>query len=136
VVIDGVRYMANVWTSPGLGWRFIGLIEYDEVMAAATRMTYVTAVIVVLLALVFALVAAAFAGDRQTHRPGQPGPAVDRRRRRRPAPRLQIQGKDETAELAGWFNKFLAAIRQLIQRIGAASNNLQQASPTAPWPTT
>ena len=39
-----------------------------------------------------------------------------------------MQGKDETAELAGWFNKFLAAIRQLIQRIGAASTNLEDAS--------
>ncbi|MCE1113886.1 MULTISPECIES: methyl-accepting chemotaxis protein [Pseudomonas] len=129
VVIDGVRYMANVWTSPGLGWRFIGLIEYDEVMVAATRMTYVTAVIVVLLALVFALVAAAF--SRVIVKPiGQVSLGLqsiaegegDLRRD------LQIQGKDETAELAGWFNKFLAAIRQLIQRIGAASNNLQQAS--------
>ncbi|MEN8640536.1 methyl-accepting chemotaxis protein [Pseudomonas sichuanensis] len=129
VVIDGVRYMANVWTSPGLGWRFIGLIEYDEVMAAATRMTYVTTVIVVLLALVFALVAAAF--SRVIVKPiGQVSLGLqsiaegegDLRRD------LQIQGKDETAELAGWFNKFLAAIRQLIQRIGAASNNLQQAS--------
>ncbi|AZL68005.1 MULTISPECIES: methyl-accepting chemotaxis protein [Pseudomonas] len=129
VVIDGVRYMANVWTSPGLGWRFIGLIEYDEVMAAATRMTYVTTVIVMLLALVFALVAAAF--SRVIVKPiGQVSLGLqsiaegegDLRRD------LQIQGKDETAELAGWFNKFLAAIRQLIQRIGAASNNLQQAS--------
>jgi len=111
VVIDGVRYMANVWTSPGLGWRFVGLIEYDEVMAAATRMTYVTALIVIVLALVFALVAAAF--SRVIVKPiGQVSIGLqsiaegegDLRRD------LQVQGKDETAELAGWFNKFLAAI--------------------------
>ncbi|WP_430311106.1 methyl-accepting chemotaxis protein [Pseudomonas sp. PONIH3] len=129
VVIDGVRYMANVWTSPGLGWRFVGLIEYDEVMAAATRMTYVTAVIVVLLALIFAGVAAAF--SRVIVKPiGQVSTGLqsiaegegDLRRD------LQVQGKDETAELAGWFNKFLGAIRQLIQRIGAASTNLHEAS--------
>ncbi|MEQ6924986.1 methyl-accepting chemotaxis protein [Pseudomonas mosselii] len=129
VVIDGVRYMANVWTSPGLGWRFVGLIEYDEVMAAATRMTYVTALIVIVLALVFALVAAAF--SRVIVKPiGQVSIGLqsiaegegDLRRD------LQVQGKDETAELAGWFNKFLAAIRQLIQRIGAASTNLHEAS--------
>ncbi|MCO7521918.1 MULTISPECIES: methyl-accepting chemotaxis protein [unclassified Pseudomonas] len=129
VQIDGKRYMANVWTSPGLGWRFVGLIEYDEVMAAATRMTYVTALIVVVLALVFALVAAAF--SRVIVKPiGQVSVGLqsiaegegDLRRD------LQVQGKDETAELAGWFNKFLAAIRQLIQRIGAASTNLHEAS--------
>ena len=60
VELNGVRYMANVWTSPGLGWRYIGLIEHNEVMAEATRMTYLTAVIVGVLVLVFGLLAAAF----------------------------------------------------------------------------
>ncbi|ONN71045.1 hypothetical protein BVL52_11085 [Pseudomonas oryzihabitans] len=43
---------------------------------------------------------------------------------------LNVQGKDQTAALAGWFNQFLASIRQLVQRIGHASNDLQQASQT------
>jgi methyl-accepting chemotaxis protein len=129
VQINGVRYMANVWTSPGLGWRYVGLIEYSEVMAAATRMTYLTAVIVVVLVLFFALLAAAFArvivkpiGQVSTGLQSIAEGEGDLRRD------LEVQGKDETAELAGWFNKFLAAIRQLIQRIGAASTNLQDAS--------
>ncbi|EJM15807.1 methyl-accepting chemotaxis protein [Pseudomonas sp. GM18] len=129
VQINGVRYMANIWTSPGLGWRYVGLIEYNEVMAAATRMTYLTAVIVVVLVLFFALLAAAFArvivkpiGQVSTGLQSIAEGEGDLRRD------LEVQGKDETAELAGWFNKFLAAIRQLIQRIGAASTNLQDAS--------
>ncbi|WP_188036405.1 methyl-accepting chemotaxis protein [Pseudomonas sp. EZ-C24] len=129
VEIDGVNYMANVWTSPGLGWRFVGLIEKQEVMAAATRMSYLTAVIVILLALVFAVIAAAFSklivkpiGQVSTGLQSIAEGEGDLRRD------LQVQGKDETAELAGWFNKFLAAIRQLIQRIGAASSNLEDAS--------
>ncbi len=131
VQIDGVRYMANIWTSPGLGWRYIGLIKYDEVMAGATRMTYLTACIVVVLALLFALLAAAFAkvivkpiGQVSTGLQSIAEGEGDLRRD------LDVQGKDETAELAGWFNKFLAAIRQLIQHIGAASTNLQDASRT------
>ncbi|NIE77664.1 methyl-accepting chemotaxis protein [Pantoea sp. Tr-811] len=129
VVIGGVRYMANVWTSPGLGWRFIGLIEYDEVMATATRMTYLTAGIVVLLAIFFALVAAGF--SRVIVKPiGQVSSGLQSIAEGEGDLRhdLKVHGKDETAELAGWFNKFLAAIRQLIQRIGAASGNLQDAS--------
>ncbi|MGG5290041.1 methyl-accepting chemotaxis protein [Pseudomonas shirazensis] len=129
VEIDGVNYMANVWTSPGLGWRFVGLIEKQEVMAAATRMSYLTAIIVTLLALVFAVIAAAFSklivkpiGQVSTGLQSIAEGEGDLRRD------LQVQGKDETAELAGWFNKFLAAIRQLIQRIGAASSNLEDAS--------
>lgn len=129
VVIDGVRYMANVWTSPDLGWRFVGLIEYSEVMGAATHMTYLTAVIVLVLALVFALVAAAF--SRVIVKPiGQVSTGLQQIAQGEGDLRqdLVIQGKDETAELAGWFNKFLAAIRQLIQHIGAASSNLHEAS--------
>ena len=135
VEINGVRYMANVWTSPGLGWRYVGLIEYSEVMAEATRMTYLTAVIVVVLVLIFALLAAAFSkvivkpiGQVSTGLQSIAEGEGDLRHE------LQVQGKDETAELAGWFNKFLAAIRQLIQHIGAASTNLQDASrSTAKW---
>ncbi len=129
VVIDGVRYMANVWTSPGLGWRYIGLIEHREVMAEATRMTYLTAIIVAVLLLIFGLIAAAFSkvivkpiGQVSTGLQSIAQGEGDLRHE------LQVQGKDETAELAGWFNKFLAAIRQLIQHIGAASANLQDAS--------
>jgi len=129
VVIDGVRYMANVWTSPGLGWRYIGLIEHREVMAEATRMTYLTAIIVGVLVLIFGLIAAAFSkvivkpiGQVSTGLQSIAQGEGDLRHE------LQVQGKDETAELAGWFNKFLAAIRQLIQHIGAASANLHNAS--------
>jgi methyl-accepting chemotaxis protein len=129
VVIDGVRYMANVWSSPGLGWRYVGLIEYSEVMADATRMTYLTATIAVVLAIIFALIAAAFSqvivkpigqvsNGLQSIAQGEGDLRHD----------LKVMGRDETAELAGWFNQFLAAIRQLIQHIGAASSNLQDAS--------
>ena len=129
VEINGVRYMANVWTSPGLGWRYIGLIEHREVMAEATRMTYLTAVIVGVLVLIFGVLAAAFSkvivkpiGQVSTGLQSIAEGEGDLRHE------LHVQGKDETAELAGWFNKFLAAIRQLIQHIGAASANLHNAS--------
>jgi len=129
VEIDGVRYMANVWTSPGLGWRYIGLIEHREVMAEATRMTYLTAVIVGVLVLIFGVLAAAF--SKVIVKPiGQVSSGLQSIAEGEGDLRhaLQVQGKGETAELAGWFNKFLAAIRQLIQHIGAASANLHNAS--------
>ncbi|MBD8495013.1 methyl-accepting chemotaxis protein [Pseudomonas syringae] len=131
VEINGVRYMANVWTSPVLGWRYVGLIEHDEVMAQATRMTYLTMSIVAILVLIFGLVAAAFSRiivkpiNQVSH--GLQAIAQGEGDLRN---ELLVQGKDETAELAGWFNKFLGAIRQLIQHIGAASTNLQDASRT------
>ena len=129
VEINGVRYMANIWTSPGLGWRYIGLIEHREVMAEATRMTYLTAAIVGVLVLIFGLIAAAF--SKVIVKPiGQVSSGLQSIAQGEGDLRheLHVQGKDETAELAGWFNKFLAAIRQLIQHIGAASANLQNES--------
>lgn len=129
VELNGTPYMANVWTSPDLGWRYIGLIERSEVMSAATRMTYLTALIVGGLTVIFALVAVAF--SKSIVKPisqvstGLQSIARGEGDLRRD---LEFQGNDETAELAGWFNKFLTAIRQLIQHIGAASSNLQNAS--------
>ncbi|EGH12784.1 methyl-accepting chemotaxis protein, partial [Pseudomonas savastanoi pv. glycinea str. race 4] len=41
---------------------------------------------------------------------------------------LAVRGKDETAQLAGWFNKFLTAIRNLIQHIGQAAGKILEAS--------
>ncbi|WP_295471186.1 methyl-accepting chemotaxis protein [uncultured Pseudomonas sp.] len=129
VEINGVTYMANVWTSPVLGWRYIGLIERSEVMAGATQMTYLTLAIVAVLVVILAGLAAALAkvivrpigqvsSGLQSIADGEGDLRND----------LKVQGKDETAELAGWFNQFLAAIRQLVQRIGSASANLQDAS--------
>ncbi|KWU52459.1 chemotaxis protein [Pseudomonas palleroniana] len=129
IEIDGVPYMANVVSSKDLGWRFIGLIKRDEVMAEATRLTWLIAAIAAALALVFALVGASFA--RVIVRPirgvadGLQEIAEGEGDLTR---QLKVQGKDETAGLAGWFNQFLGMIAQLVQRIGNASSDLQTAA--------
>ena len=129
VDIDGTRYMANIWSSQALGWRFIGLIERDEVMASANALTWQIALIVLLLAVVFAVVGSVFAklivnpirgvasglesiaqGDGDLTRS------------------LTVQGKDETAMLARWFNQFLESIRQLVQSVIQASAALRARS--------
>ncbi len=129
VSIDGVAYMANVVSSKDLGWRFIGLIKRDEVMAGATRLTWLIAAIAAVLAVVFAIVGASFA--RVIVRPirgvadGLQEIAEGEGDLTR---QLKVQGKDETASLAGWFNQFLSMIAQLVQRIGNASSDLQTAA--------
>jgi methyl-accepting chemotaxis protein len=45
--------------------------------------------------------------------------------------RLEVRGQDETAQLAGWFNQFLEAIRTLIQRIGQAAGQIHSSSGSA-----
>ncbi|MGY3305904.1 methyl-accepting chemotaxis protein [Pseudomonas sp. PvR086] len=61
IEIDGVPYMANVVSSQGLGWRFIGLIKRDEVMAQASNLTWLIVAIAAALAVIFAMVRASFA---------------------------------------------------------------------------
>jgi methyl-accepting chemotaxis protein len=129
VTIQGERYMANVYPSDELGWNFIGLIKQEEVMADATRLTFLIAIIAVVLAVIFAIVGASFA--RVIVRPihsvssGLEGIAQGEGDLTQ---NLAVRGKDETAQLAGWFNKFLSAIRSLIQHIGQAAGKILEAS--------
>ncbi|KAF0862726.1 HAMP domain-containing protein [Pseudomonas sp. LD120] len=125
VELGGERYMANVWPSEQLGWTFIGLIKQSEVMDSATQLTWIIAVIAAVLALLFAVVGASFA--TLIVRPirgvasGLEGIAQGEGDLTRS---LSIRGNDETAQLANWFNQFLAAIRSLIQHIGQAAQKI------------
>ncbi len=129
VELNGVRYMANIWSSPTLGWRFIGLIEHSEVMAKANELTWQVGVIVLVLTLLFAAVGTVFANlivnPIRSVASGLEGIAQGEGDLTRS---LSIQGKDETALLARWFNQFLGTIRQLVQRIIEASAALRQTS--------
>jgi len=127
IEIDGVPYMVNVVSSESLGWRFIGLIKRDEVMAQATSLTWLIAMIAAVLAIVFAIVGASFAGvivrpirsvanGLQEIAEGEGDLTRE----------LEVRGKDETATLAGWFNQFLGMIAQLMRRIRSASSDLQE----------
>ena len=129
IEIDGVPYMANVVSSKDLGWRFIGLIKRDEVMADATRLTWLIAAIAAALALVFAIVGASFASVIVRPIRGVADGLQEIAEGEGDLTRqLKVQGKDETAGLAGWFNQFLGMIAQLVQRIGNASSDLQTAA--------
>ena len=129
VEINGERYMANLYPDEQLGWTFIGLIQQDEVMQTTTRLTWLIGAVALILAAVFAGVGAAFA--KLIVRPinsvssGLEGIAQGEGDLTR---NLEIRGRDETAQLASWFNQFLGAIRSLIQHIGAAANKILSTS--------
>ena len=127
VEIDGVPYMVNVVSSESLGWRFIGLIKRDEVMAQATSLTGLIALIAAVLAFIFAIVGASFAGVIVRPIRGVADGLQEIAEGEGDLTReLEVRGKDETATLAGWFNQFLGMIAQLMRRIGCASTDLQE----------
>lgn len=127
VEINGVPYMVNVVSSESLGWRFIGLIKRDEVMSQASSLTWVIALIAALLAIIFAIVGASFAGVIVRPIRGVADGLQEIAEGEGDLTReLEVRGKDETATLAGWFNQFLGMIAQLMRRIGSASSDLQE----------
>ncbi|MDU9028747.1 methyl-accepting chemotaxis protein [Pseudomonas mediterranea] len=129
VEIDGVSYMVNIVTSKSLGWRFIGLIKSDEVMAGASSLTWLIAIIAAVLAGIFAVVGASFASVIVRPIRGVANGLQEIAEGEGDLTRqLSVQGKDETATLASWFNQFLGMIAQLVQRIGSASSDLQSAA--------
>ena len=129
VELNGERYMANVWPSEQLGWTFIGLIKQSEVMSSATQLTWLIAIIAAVLAVLFAVVGASFASlivrPIRSVASGLEGIAQGEGDLTQ---NLQIRGRDETAQLANWFNQFLAAIRNLIQSIGGAASKILDTS--------
>lgn len=129
VEINGVPYVANVVSSPSLGWRLIGLIKYEEVMAQSNDMMVRIGLIAAILAVLFAIVGAKYAGlivrPIQGVAQGLQEVAEGEGDLTR---KLTVRGKDETATLARWFNQFLGMIAQLIKRISGASSELQDAA--------
>ncbi|WP_422917462.1 methyl-accepting chemotaxis protein [Metapseudomonas sp. CR3202] len=125
IVLRGDRYLVNVWHSDAFGWTFIGLVPESEVMASATQLTWLILAIAAVLAISFALLGGVVAG--LIVRPIQhvteglediaqgDGDLTNS---------LDVKGRDETAELANWFNEFLGVIRGLIQRISTAARQL------------
>lgn len=132
VVLDGTTYMVVKYSSPGLGWHFIGLIEQSEVMAQANRTIFWLSLSILLMAGAFSLLGWAGAGYM-----ARPIEAVSRNLRDIAqgdgdlTAQLPINGKDEIATLSAWFNQFLASIRSLIERVKSGAGAVSLASTEA-----
>ncbi|MDR0278513.1 MAG: methyl-accepting chemotaxis protein [Paucimonas sp.] len=125
VMLDGKPFMANVQPDPRLGWTFIGLVAQDEVMQATTRLTWLIVAIALVLAGIFAVAGAAFATLIVRPINSVSSGLEDIAQGQGDLTRsLSIRGRDETAQLASWFNQFLEAIRSLIQGIAGAAGRI------------
>ena len=129
ISLSGKEYMVAVYESPGLGWRYIGLIEYDEVMAPANRMIGFLSLIVLAMVLLFSVIGKltadvivrpirAISASLKEIAQGEGDLTRE----------LPVKGKDELAELANWFNHFLKTIRNLVSEIMQSAEGLKQSS--------
>ena len=127
--INGKDYLANIYTSQKLGWKFIGLVEKSEVMSAANATTITILVISAILIAVFILVASYISklisapivevSDGLTEI-SQGGGDLTKR--------LVIKTRDETAKLANSFNLFLNLISDLVKQINDCAQNVSETS--------
>ncbi|MVW74461.1 HAMP domain-containing protein [Pseudomonas sp. R-22-3w-18] len=118
VEIDGAAYMANVYTSPELGWKFVGFKQADEIYASARELSWITLVVCVVLVLGFGI-----AGVIIAQRIVNPINLVKEGLRTIAqgegdlTRRLALLSEDETGELAKWFNQFIESTQGMIRVI-------------------
>lgn len=118
VSIDGVDYIANVYTSPELGWKFIGFMQTDEIFANAHKLTWLTLIVSAVLVLLFGIAGVIIANRivtpinlvKEGLRTIAQGEGDLTRR-------LNLLSRDETGELAKWFNQFIESTQAMIKVI-------------------
>ncbi|ODB36243.1 chemotaxis protein [Pseudoalteromonas sp. BMB] len=127
--INGQDYFANIYTAPKLGWKFIGLVEKGEVMAAANAMTLTILILSAVLITVFLLLASYI--SKLISAPivevsgglteiSQGGGDLTQR--------LDIKAQDETGKLATSFNLFLNLIAELVTQINECAQQVNETS--------
>ncbi|WP_042146652.1 MULTISPECIES: methyl-accepting chemotaxis protein [unclassified Pseudoalteromonas] len=125
IEINNQTYLANIYTSQKLGWKFIGLLKTSEVLASANKMA--TTIIVISLILIGLFSTGAIYLARLISKPiievtdgleliSQGGGDLTQR--------LTIRTGDETGKLAHSFNLFLTSIANLVKEINDTSHNV------------
>jgi len=122
--LDGQNYYANVYTSPNLGWKFVGLMPAAEIYLSTVEMIKTTAVVCVLLLIAFGVVAFLMAKGLIT-----PIESVSKHLQTLAegegdlTSQIAINTKDETGTLSNWFNQFIETTRKLI--VGIKKSSIQ-----------
>jgi methyl-accepting chemotaxis protein len=115
VTIDGVDYLANVFTSPALGWKFIGFMQVDEILAGAHRLAWLTLVACAVLVVLFGVAGVIFANRIVTPiNLVKEGLRTIAQGEGDLTHRLPVLARDETGELAKWFNQFIESTQSMI----------------------
>lgn len=115
VSIDGVDYLANVFTSPTLGWKFIGFMQTDEILAGAHRLAWLTLIACAVLVVLFGVAGVVFANRIVTPiNLVKEGLRTIAQGEGDLTHRLPVLARDETGELAKWFNQFIESTQSMI----------------------
>lgn len=128
VVIDGVSFIANIYTSPGLGWKFIGFVPEDEMFESANQL--VKLVVIVSLGLLVLLVPLAVFIARFISRPLliQSDELAKIKNNGDLTQPLTVSSKDEVGRLAKGFNMFLSSLRDIVHEMNIGADKVRKYS--------
>lgn len=129
VTIDGVSYMANIRTSPTLGWKLVGFQQTAEIYAGARALAWLTIIVSVVLVILFVIAGVLIAKRISTPiNLVKDGLKTIAQGEGDLTHRLAIHSGDETGELAKWFNQFIESTRQMIVTIKGNAETINQVS--------
>lgn len=129
VGMDGKEWFAQVHTIEGLGWKLVGVIEKEEVMAGFNTMLRKMAIMAVMLMAVFLALAAIFANTMARPIINATGMLKDVAEGEGDLTRkLEVTSNDEIGEMARWFNTFLDKLRAIISEVVSNGGSLNNAS--------
>ncbi|MBE0484135.1 MAG: methyl-accepting chemotaxis protein [Bacterioplanes sp.] len=122
---QGETWFAQSYTSPALGWRFIGLIPTAEVYSAANRLSLMALLIAIVLVSVFSLI-----GYMMVTRLVRPLLVIDTGLQQISSgkgdltKRLRVHTTDEIGSVSSSFNHFVESIQGLVTRITTNSRSV------------
>ena len=115
ITIDGKQWFAKVYTSPSLGWKFIGLVPSKVVFANANHLIFTTVIIAIIMIALFMLIGSLLAGvairpikvmaDRLADISQGEGDLTQR---------IEVTSQDESGQMATAFNEFVSSIDDII----------------------
>lgn len=134
VTIDGEDYMANIHYSETLDWAFVGLKAKSEILASAVSMAYQTLLISLVLVTLFVIAGGLIAGHivRPINQVTS-GLKEIAEGEGDLTNRIHVNAKDETGELARWFNQFITSTQTMVSHIkgnAEAIGSVSQATTT------
>lgn len=127
LTIDGEEWLALTYTSPALGWKFIGLVPSHVVYAQANSLITTTILIALVMIVIFMIIGAFLSGvvirpvkvmaSRLSDISQGEGDLTQR---------LDVKDKDESGQMAMAFNQFVSSIDNIVGHTKSSCGQISQ----------
>lgn len=127
LTLDGKAYSGKAMTVPELNWKVLSLTPVSDFQAKMNKLN-LTAIFSALLGLVIGLLAATFLAKRLKKIIVDFQHVIEKTAKGDLTAEMSIHSRDEIEELAQYYNKMLANMRTLIEKVSGNANTIQLAT--------